>query len=212
VGSIEPHVGREVGVTSIYLVRHGQTVLNAQGRFRGRQDPPLDETGSAQARAAARALADVGLSEVFSSPLLRTRHTAEAIAARCGVPIAVEHRLIDLDYGDWENLTEAEAETVAPEAWRTFKADPRSCVAPNGEAFVDLERRVFDALTDIGEHHPDESVGAVSHDLPILVALARVADLTGERAWEMRVPTGSITSLSFADGELALAGGPGAGP
>lgn len=199
-------------VTTMYLVRHGQTVLNAQGRFRGRQDPPLDETGFAEARAAAASLAGRPLAEVYSGPLLRTRHTAESIGARAGVPISIEHRLIDLDYGDWDNLTEAQAEALAPQAWKIFKEDPRACVAPNGESLADLEDRVSEAVLQIAERHAGEHVVAVSHDLPILVALARISDLRGPETWRVRVPTGSVTRLRMEGGTLSLDGEPGGGP
>ena len=103
--------------TTIYLIRHGRTTLNAQGRFRGRQDPPLDAVGRDQASSAAKLLSDIRLAAVYSSPLTRAVQTAETVGASCELDVVIEPELIDLDYGMWEGLTEEEAlgaEDVAP--------------------------------------------------------------------------------------------------
>jgi len=191
----------------IFLVRHGRTTLNAQGRFRGLRDVPLDEQGLADAAGAARRLADVPLAAVYTSPLLRTRQTAEAVAAPSGAPVLVEPDLVDLDHGRWEGLTPEEAAALDAEAFERFRADPRTAEAPGGERLADVERRVLAALRRIGERHPGAACAAVSHEIPIRLVVAPLADVRGPAVWELPVPTGSVTELRFAGGTLALAGG-----
>ncbi len=200
-------------MTEIFLVRHGRTALNAQGRFRGRQDVPLDDVGREQAREAARRLRGVSIAAVYAGPLLRTIQTAEPIAEGAGVEVAVEPALVDLDYGSWETLTEQEAEVLTPQAFRLFRDDLPHAVAPDGESLSAVEARVLHALRTIGELHPAASVIAVSHDVPIMLVVARLAGVEGLGIWtDARVATGSITKLAFSDGELSLVGGPGDGP
>ncbi len=190
--------------TTIHLVRHGRTTLNAQGRFRGRNDVPLDDRGLADAAEAARALAGSGIVAVHASPLLRTRQTAEAVARATDAPIEIEPDLIDLHHGRWEGLTPDEAAAVDPEAFDRFRRDPRRAAAPGGERLGDVERRVVEALARIGARYEGRACAAVSHEIPIRLVIARLSGLDGPDVWAFDLPTGSITELRF-DGELALA-------
>src|SRR5437763_13854167 len=105
----------------IHLVRHGQTVMNTQVRFRGRLDVPLNEVGRKEARDAARALRGAGLVAVYTSPLGRAREVAEAIAVVNGVgAVRDQPNLVNLDYGAWEGLTKEEAADVDPDAWDAY--------------------------------------------------------------------------------------------
>jgi broad specificity phosphatase PhoE len=83
----------------VFLARHGQTALNAQGRLRGLSDPPLDEVGTAEATRLAEALASKHPTAVICSPLERAVATAQAIGAASGAPVTVDVRLNDRDYG-----------------------------------------------------------------------------------------------------------------
>jgi broad specificity phosphatase PhoE len=84
---------------TVYLCRHGATALNAGGRLRGLSDPDLDATGRQQAEALATALEPMAPQAVVASPLQRAVHTAEAIAAACGITVEVSDDLLDRDYG-----------------------------------------------------------------------------------------------------------------
>ncbi len=88
-------------VSRIYLVRHGRTVLNAEGVLRGHLDPELDAVGIRQASVLADVLGWQELRLVVSSPLRRATATASALAARAGVRVEVDVRFIDRDYGQW---------------------------------------------------------------------------------------------------------------
>ncbi|WP_313542140.1 MULTISPECIES: histidine phosphatase family protein [Leifsonia] len=89
------------GPHHLFLVRHGQTALNAEGRLRGLANPPLDQTGIAEARAVAEALASRGIGEVRCSPLDRAVTTARIIAERCGCAVETDPAFNDRDYGPW---------------------------------------------------------------------------------------------------------------
>ena len=115
----------------IYLVRHGQTIMNAQVRFRGRLDVPLNEVGRAEAQEAARALVGSDLVAVYTSPLGRAREVAEAIAVKNGVgAVRAQPDLMNLDYGAWEGLAKEESAHVDPEAWANYTSDPEAACAP----------------------------------------------------------------------------------
>ena len=96
----------------IYVIRHGQTVLNRAHALQGRSDHPLNEVGAMQAREVGAHLADRGVvfSHVFSSPLQRAVQTAQLVAP--DVPVTVDERLIEMDYGPYEG---ADLKVLSPE-------------------------------------------------------------------------------------------------
>ncbi len=183
-------------LTPAFLVRHGRTALNAEGRFRGRQDPPLDEVGRNQAAEAARTLRSIGLVAVYTSPLLRAVQTAEAVAQAAGVHVTVLEGLIDLDYGHWEGLTEDEARRRDEAAFRTFRAQPWEAIAPGGEALIGVVERVRRALVEATSTHPGQPVAAVSHEVPIRLLVARARGIDDGSLWDLPLSTGSVTELT----------------
>lgn len=196
--------GGTVMRTALHLVRHGRTVLNAEGRFRGRRDPPLDATGIAQAEVAALRLATAELVAVYASPLRRAVETAEPIARLFGLAVNLLSDLIDLDYGAWEGLTLEEAARDAPDAYALFRNSPGDAQPPEGERLSEVETRVTGALRGLIAEHTGKEIVAVSHEVPIRLVLARLLRLEGTAIWELDVPTGSIAHLEDLDDHLQL--------
>jgi broad specificity phosphatase PhoE len=186
-------------MTRIHLIRHGQTALNARGRFRGRADPPLDEVGREQALAAACAVESAGLTALYSSPLTRARETAEAVARRTSLTIRVMPELIDLDFGRWEGKTPAEAALADPVAFLQFRNHPHNAVIPGGESVVHLKDRLLGALELIAKEHPDGTVGAVTHEMVLRVALSEASG-KDDLFWGRVIPTGSVWTVAM-DGD-----------
>ena len=121
-------------MTTVILVRHGQTEWNRIERFRGRYDVPLNEAGLAQAEAAARAIAARWpATAVYSSPLSRALATAEPIARALGVTVQAHPGLIDIDYGVWQGLTPAEVLSGWPEAADAWYRGASHAPIPGGE-------------------------------------------------------------------------------
>ena len=99
-------------MTTLLLVRHGETDWNAAGRLQGHTDRPLNDYGRSQAEALAETLAADEIDAVYSSDLARARETADIVAARLGLPVAVHADLREKNWGNWEGLTPAERERV----------------------------------------------------------------------------------------------------
>lgn len=135
----------------LILVRHGRTALNAEGRLRGHLDPPLDEVGHIQAATVAAVLAPLQPSRILSSPLLRARQTAEAIAGLVGLPVELDARLLDRDYGSWAG--QRQRDVVA--RWGSVDG------APGVEDMRDVRRRASDIVF---EHPLRVPTVLVTHD------------------------------------------------
>jgi glucosyl-3-phosphoglycerate phosphatase len=140
--------------TVVYLVRHGQTPLNASGVLRGLADPPLNETGRVQAARLGAALGPRGLAAVFSSPLLRARQTAQPVGERAGLDVTVDQCLLDRDYGPWTGVSQ---ESVT-DRWGSVDR------APGVEPRAAVRDRAVRGMTSIVQRHPGCTVVVVSHD------------------------------------------------
>jgi broad specificity phosphatase PhoE len=148
-------------VTTILLARHGETDWNAERRFQGHADPPLNETGRAQARALADDLAAEGVDAVYASDLRRARETAEIVAARAGAEVVVLPELREIDVGEWQGLTVADVEERYPEAIGRWRDGGNGWT--RGETYDQLAERVLAALRRIAGDHPGGRVVVVGH-------------------------------------------------
>jgi probable phosphoglycerate mutase len=154
-------------MTTLLLIRHA--LCDSVGHSLAGRTPGvhLNATGRAQAAALAERLARVPLAGIYSSPLERTRETAEAIAARqAGAPgrtVAVEvvPELLELDFGDWTGRTLAELD--GDERWRAFNRFRSSTRIPGGELIVEVQARAVGALERLIQRHPAATVAVVSH-------------------------------------------------
>ena len=172
----------------IVFARHGQTAPNRDGLVLGRADPELTEEGQRQAALLGAALAGEPVAVIRSSPLVRARQTAEAIAAACGMPVTVDDRLLEIDWGAWEGRPATGLAVADVERW---KADDGT--APEGESLESLSRRVESFCVETMEE--DGLVVAVSHVSPIKAATAWALGVDGAVAWRMFLGLASITRV-----------------
>lgn len=126
-------------MTTLLLVRHGETDWNADGRLQGQTDRPLSDYGRRQARQLADELADEDFDAIYASDLSRARETAEIVGDRLGLPVSLDPDLREKDWGTWEGLTPVE----------------RDRVEFVGESTEAHQERMLQALRRISEHHPD---------------------------------------------------------
>jgi broad specificity phosphatase PhoE len=174
----------------LVVVRHGRTAANAGGLLLGRADPPLDEHGRAQAAALAPAVADA--TRVVTSPLRRARETAAAL----GLPVEVDERWVELDYGDLDGRPIAD---VPADLWRAWRADV-AFAPPGGESLAALGRRVRAACEDLATEAAEADVVVVSHVSPIKAAVAWALGVGDELSWRLHVTPASVTRIAVRDG------------
>ncbi len=187
----------------VYLARHGQTAYNHEGRFQGQQEIPLDDTGREQALDLAERAAGHGFRALWTSPLLRARETADAVARRLGLEPREDARLMETDAGDWTDRTFAEIQARAPERFAAFVAGDPGFAFPGGESFAAQERRVAAALDDVELGELPALV--VCHGMVIRAALAvRAGELLTRFE---RVPNAALIPLDPAEALHAEVGG-----
>jgi probable phosphoglycerate mutase len=190
-------------VSGVYLARHGQTAYNLEGRFQGQQPVPLDATGRAQALELAERAVAYGFCALWSSPLLRARETADAVARRIGLEPQEDARLMETDAGNWTNRSFVDVRAEAPARFDAFVAASPEFAFPGGESFADQEVRVAAALADI-EDGPLPAL-VVCHGMVIRAALASRAGARVERF--ERVANAAIVPLDPTEAMHADFGG-----
>ncbi len=177
----------------LIVVRHGQTQPNADGLLLGRADPPLTELGERQAEALGAAL---GPARVISSPLQRARRTAAAF----GLPVEVDDRWVELDYGQLEGRPTA---SVADDLWERWRVDP-DFVPAGGESLAALGARVRDACETLAEEATGHDVVVVTHVSPIKASVAWALGVGDEVAWRLFVADASVCRIGFVTSRTQL--------
>jgi probable phosphoglycerate mutase len=127
-------------MTLLYLVRHGETDWNREGRWQGHYDHPLSTEGRAQAAAAAKRLAREHITQVHGSDLKRAAQTAQLIGEVCALEVRVDRALREVDVGNWSGLTQAEAKERFPEGYARRRAGGTGWVG--GESYEEMAGRV----------------------------------------------------------------------
>jgi Fructose-2,6-bisphosphatase len=183
----------------ILFVRHGQTDWNAQGRFQGSNDIPLNERGRGQARGLMQRLVHDKrhFEAVYTSPLTRAEETARIIAEGLNCPCRVKDGFRELGLGEWEGITWEQAEKRDPELFSLWNTRKRTTRPPNGENYVDLlERLVPDLMSALNETREDILV--VAHSACIHALLAECYHTPYETMFkDYNVPnTGGYTVLA----------------
>jgi broad specificity phosphatase PhoE len=161
---------------TITLVRHGQTESSARMAYSGQSDIPLTDVGREQAAHAAQRLTGTGIDAVISSPLIRARDTAQAIADATGAPLTIDDRLIEVDYGLFEGLDRAGASEKFGASFEAWRQDPFGAPVPGMEPLADaLERARAGTAAALEAHAHPVIVGHQGILRIVLVALGEIA-------------------------------------
>jgi broad specificity phosphatase PhoE len=191
---------------TIYYIRHGETGWNAEGRFQGSKDIPLNELGRAQAVAAgeilARLLAQEGREAAslpyVASPLGRARMTMELARGALQLPPAdysIDDRLREIGYGQWEGLTLPEMQLNDAATFALRQVDKWSIAAPSGESYASVTSRIRDWFDSIAVDTVVVAHGGTMRALMVVLGVASPLEAAD-------TPIGQGVVYVFKDGEL----------
>jgi len=193
--------------TTIFLIRHGETVLTPMKKFSGDGplNPQLTETGLAQAEKVAAAIAAFNPEVLIASPLKRTTQTAEAISRLTGLPINFEEAWIECSFGIWDGLSIDEVKERYPADYNSWVCST-SFAPPQGESYDNVAVRIDAAISQIAAEYPGQRVAVVTHNGTIKTAAKVVIDGPAESIFHIDISPCSITTISVwpSDGLRAL--------
>lgn len=189
-------------MTTILLIRHGESLANLHHIFCGQSDYDLSEKGYAQAAGTAQYIAEAyPVACVYASDLSRAYHTGEAVARAAGCPCVAEPNMREIHCGDWEETPFDEMLTRWPESYPTWLHDIGHVQCPNGENVPDVLARVLPFLEETALRHDGETVAVATHGT---VIRALMCMLSGRDLSEMKnirwVNNASVTELIYDSG------------
>ena len=183
---------------TIYYIRHGETEWNAEGKLQGGQDIPLNDLGRAQAATAGDILAGLfardGRNEqslaFVASPLGRARSTMELVRGALKLPIAgyaLDDRLREIGYGDWEGSTLAQMQASDPDVFAARQAEKWTVPPPGGESYASVQARMrdwYDQLT--------ADTVAVAHGGTARALMVALGIETSDSAADLTIEQGAV--------------------
>ncbi|MGS2763058.1 histidine phosphatase family protein [Sinomicrobium sp. M5D2P9] len=186
---------------NIYLARHGETPLNADGnRYCGKTDVELNEKGISQAENLHHLIRNIRFDAIYCSPLKRAHKTA-AIAAR-DQQILVDKRLTELDFGRWEGKTRNEFIAEASDLWHNWNTDPENHPAGGtGETASELIGRLSSFMEELHTNHPEGNVLVVAHNAVNRFLIAHLIGLPLKNYRKIRQENSALSCISYDDSE-----------
>ncbi|MET3921584.1 putative phosphoglycerate mutase [Arthrobacter sp. UYEF20] len=185
--------------TLLLLVRHGETPTTGRvlpGRAPGLH---LSGRGRAQAERVAERLAGLPVDVIYSSPLERTRETAEPTATCTGLEVKENAGLIECDVGEWTGA--ALADLAALQQWQAVQHSPSAFRFPDGESFAAMQARIVGALEKLCAAHAGGVVVCFSHADPIKAAVAHALGTHLDHFQRIVISPGSVSAISYVEGQ-----------
>ncbi len=185
----------------LYLIRHGQTDLNRDARFRGLSDVPLNEQGKREAAGAGRLLESSRVERVYTSPVRRAAETAAAIACAIRGTVEVDDDFTDIDYGQWQGLTVDEVRARFGEAQlRSWRKDPCSFTFPGGDSIASVRGRLEPALLGaVTGAEAGSEVAVVSHLAVLKICFVVLMGLDMGYFWKVGLDNGAVSAFGYSE-------------
>ncbi len=196
--------------TTIYFVRHGETILTPERRFSGGDgsDPELSAEGLAQAEAVGKELAARNADLIIASPMARTKQTADVIAKATGLKVTYDEAWREAGFGEWDGLTIPQVKELYPNEWLSWVSSAGAVAGTTGESYEDVAARSELALSNLALEHPGKTIIVVTHNYVIRTLVAAALGAPLESVYHLDVLPCSITTINTwaSDGLRALRG------
>ena len=192
--------------TTIYMIRHGESIGNKLKRMLGHTDMGLTDLGLSQAEATANALADIKIDAIYSSDLSRAMQTATPNAKLRQIDVFSTPDLREIYLGDWEN---AAVEDLISSCYEKFTVEWRdnfgTFKAPNGESVPEVAQRMYSAVIKIAASHPGQTIIITTHAAAIRALWGKISGISAQNlAKELPFPSNASYSIIEYEGEKLI--------
>jgi broad specificity phosphatase PhoE len=181
----------------LFVVRHGATEWSQTRRFTGWRDIPLSDEGRRQSESVARALADSAAAAIVSSPLERTRLSAEIIAKPHRLEVRFEDAFREMGFGPWEGLTRSEVQARFPSELELWRTNPERLSLPGAETLPAVAVRVAGALEELRAEFDGQTVILVTHAMVVRLIVLSALGLGPERLWTVDAAPAGISEVEY---------------
>lgn len=169
----------------LYVARHGQTIWNAQNKVCGITDVELTALGREQAKALAAVVAGRNIDVIISSPLKRAVETSKIVSDLCNIPVLVDERLIEQNYGIYEGVDRKDESFLNNKRNFAYKY-------PNGESMMQVAYRIYGFIDEIKSKYKNNNVLIISHGGVCRIINTYFKDMTNEAFFHYRLENGEV--------------------
>ena len=190
-------------MTTVILVRHGESEANRQGYFAGQTDAELLDKGIQQARATGTYISqNYRVDKIYASDLKRAYKTGAEISELTGAPLLADKRLREINAGLWQGNAFDDILTRYPDSYTCWLNDIGNCRCDGGESVKQLSERVSEALCEIAEANPGETIVVATHATPIRAIQCVLKDLALDEMKNIPwVSNASVTEIAYENGK-----------
>tara|TARA_A100001388_G_C28736876_1_gene484608 strand:- start:662 stop:1471 length:810 start_codon:yes stop_codon:yes gene_type:complete len=191
----------QIGDSRIFLVRHGETDWNKEGRFQGQINVPLNNNGKNQAQKASKYLNEIDFNKAFSSSMDRPFETAKIILQnKSNIAITKIENLVEISHGLWEGKLENEIKEQWPELLKNWHEKPEDVIMPEGECIGEVSKRSVKAWEEIclGQKNKDLTL-LVAHDAVNKTLICNILGIDFSNIWMIKQGNGGISIIDIFD-------------
>ena len=198
---LDKNIPTKIGDSRIFLIRHGETNWNKEGRFQGQIDIPLNSNGKDQARRTFEFLQEVNFNKAFSSSMNRPYETAKIILQKNKkLEIIKIDSLIEISHGLWEGKLEKEIKEEWPILLKNWHDEPDGVIMPEGESIKDVSARSVRAFGEICLSQKDNDITLiVAHDAVNKTLICNLLGIDFSNIWMIKQGNGGITVIDIFD-------------
>lgn len=191
--------------TTLYLIRHGESLSNVRSTITGISDVPLSALGHRQAACTAAYLKDTHFDALYASDLSRAFETARPIGESHGMTVTPDPLLRELNCGEWEQKTLEEIAQEFPEQFAVWKENVGQIDLPGGESAAEAQTRIVQAVKAIAERHAGQVVGITTHAMVLRLLISFILGKTLDEVKNVPfVSNASVTRVVYENGVFAM--------
>jgi len=184
-------------VAVFLLIRHGHNDVVGRTLAGRKSGIHLNATGKDQAEKLVERLSEVPIQAIFSSPMERTRETAEPLARNLGLEIGIMEDITEIDFGEWAGRSFEDLEND-PE-WRHFNTFRSGTRIPGGELMVEVQNRMVTSIEKLRKEFPDKVIALFSHGDPIKTVIGHYAGIPLDFALRLHISLASVSVVAVHD-------------
>ncbi|RKZ33133.1 histidine phosphatase family protein [bacterium] len=183
-------------LTTIILIRHGETVANREGIFRGRYDFPLNENGIRQAKNLTNHIHKrFSIDAIFSSPLKRALDTARPIADKYGLELQLDSGYTNISLGNWEGVSHSEIAKKFPARYELWLTEPERLEIPDGEKLSEVQKRAVESTAKLVRQYEGKTIAIVSHRAVLKPLIAGLISIEEPYFWKIHIDNASYSII-----------------
>lgn len=186
-------------MNKFFIVRHGETEWNMQGRTQGHGDSKLTEKGRYQADKLGRRLLKFNIDCIYSSDLGRTIETSSILSSILNKEVEYTEGLREINFGKWEGMTIQEIKDKYNDIYTIWRNEPHNALIPDAENLIQLKERVLKTINDINKKHENSNIILVSHSMVIKVLLLSLLGSDLSNLYRIRQDNTALNIVEFRE-------------